>query len=118
MDIFQKKINFLRTNRQPFQIQTKHTRITRYYKWLDYFNTVLDKIRDSTFYLNKNENNRDKMVIACLLLDSHWNPIDQKILLHTALGNGFSSPKLGIFGSHLTHSWPENVNEIESIFDF
>jgi hypothetical protein len=82
----------------------------------DYFNTVLDKIRNSSFYLNKSEDTRDKMVIACLLLDSHWDPINQKILLHTALANGFTNPRLGIFGSHLTHAWPENVNEIEKRF--
>ena len=56
------------------------------------------------------------MVFAVLVLDSRWNSTNKKVLLHSALGSDASNPKLGIFGSHLTHSWPENTDELITRF--
>lgn len=54
-----------------------------------------------------------KPVVAGLILDSHYDAGSKLILAHAALGahnpNGLS---LGVFGSHLTYSWPRFVEEI------
>jgi len=56
------------------------------------------------------------MVFACLLLDAYYNKELKRTVMHTALGNGFTVPRLGIFGSHLTHAWPENEEQLISRF--
>lgn len=52
-------------------------------------------------------------VVAGMILDSHYDPAAKLITAHAALGShdprGLS---LGIFGSHLTYSWPRFVEEI------
>jgi hypothetical protein len=52
-------------------------------------------------------------VVAGLILDSHFSPSQNIILAHAALGchnpNGIS---LGMFGSHLTYSWPRFLEEV------
>lgn len=52
-------------------------------------------------------------VVAGLILDSHYDAESKLILAHAALGahnpNGLS---LGIFGSHLTYSWPRFMEEV------
>ncbi|KAK7698082.1 hypothetical protein SLS64_012856 [Diaporthe eres] len=52
-------------------------------------------------------------VVAGLILDSHYDAESKLILGHAALGahnpNGLS---LGIFGSHLTYSWPRFMEEV------
>lgn len=54
-----------------------------------------------------------KPVVAGLILDSKYEARKDMILAHAALGahnaNGLS---LGIFGSHLTYSWPRFVEEV------
>ena len=54
-----------------------------------------------------------KPVVAGLILDSHYDAGSKLILGHAALGahnpDGLS---LGIFGSHLTYSWPRFMEEI------
>jgi len=82
----------------------------------DLFNSAHTAIKESSFYLNQSTETRDLNAYAVLLLDSHWDPINKKILLHAALGSGGSSPRLGIFGSHLTHAWPENEDQLISRF--
>lgn len=52
-------------------------------------------------------------VVAGLILDSHYSPTQNLILAHAALG--CSNPKgisLGMFGSHLTYSWPRFLEEV------
>jgi len=63
-------------------------------------------------FISQSENIRKNMVFACLVLDSYWDFDSQQVMLHAALGNGEIPPKLGIFGSHLTHAWPENQYEL------
>lgn len=56
-----------------------------------------------------------KPIVAGLILDSHYDPECDLILAHAAFGN--SNPKgvsLGMFGSHLTYSWPRFVEEVAS----
>lgn len=52
-------------------------------------------------------------VVAGLILDSHYDAERKLILAHAALGahnpDGLS---LGVFGSHLTYSWPRFMEEI------
>ncbi|KAJ2719016.1 hypothetical protein GGI07_005471 [Coemansia sp. Benny D115] len=54
--------------------------------------------------------------IACLTLDSHWDPDLNVILGHAALGGGTSESRLGVFGSHTTHAWPSNAEEVATKF--
>ena len=52
-------------------------------------------------------------IVAGLILDSHYSPTRNLILAHAALG--CSNPKgisLGMFGSHLTYSWPRFLEEV------
>ncbi len=52
-------------------------------------------------------------IVAGLILDSHYNISKDMILGHAALGG--HDPKgisLGIFGSHLTYSWPRFLEEV------
>ncbi|XP_014557357.1 hypothetical protein COCVIDRAFT_15360 [Bipolaris victoriae FI3] len=54
-------------------------------------------------------------IVAGLILDSHYSKSKDLILGHAALGchdqRGIS---LGIFGSHLTYSWPRFLEEVTS----
>ncbi|KAJ2257784.1 hypothetical protein GGI13_000798 [Coemansia sp. RSA 455] len=54
--------------------------------------------------------------VACLSLDSHWDPEQQLILGHAALGGGSGDRRLGVFGSHSTHAWPANAEEVAAKF--
>jgi hypothetical protein len=56
------------------------------------------------------------MVFACLLLDAYYNKTLNTVPMHTALGNGYTVPRLGVFGSHYTRSWPENEDQLISRF--
>lgn len=52
-------------------------------------------------------------VVAGLVLDSHYDAGSKLILAHAALGaHNPAGLSLGIFGSHLTYSWPRFVEEI------
>lgn len=56
---------------------------------------------------------KSRPVVAGLILDSHYSTEQSLITAHAALGchkpDGVS---LGIFGSHLTYSWPRFIEEI------
>ncbi|KAL4786810.1 putative peptidase family-domain-containing protein [Aspergillus varians] len=56
---------------------------------------------------------RCRPVVAGMVLDAHYSAEDDMILGHAALGchkaDGLS---LGIFGSHLTYSWPRFLEEV------
>ncbi|KAJ5731096.1 uncharacterized protein N7483_005604 [Penicillium malachiteum] len=56
---------------------------------------------------------RSRPVVAGLIFDAHYSADQSIILGHAALGchkpNGIS---LGIFGSHLTYSWPRFLQEV------
>ncbi|KAJ2899052.1 hypothetical protein GGI21_000302 [Coemansia aciculifera] len=54
--------------------------------------------------------------VACLSLDSHWDPEQKIILGHAALGGGSGDRRLGVFGSHTTHAWPANAEEVAAKF--
>ncbi|KAJ2801627.1 hypothetical protein H4R20_003596 [Coemansia guatemalensis] len=54
--------------------------------------------------------------IACLSVDSRWDSNLGVILGHAALGGGVGERRIGVFGSHTTHSWPANAEEIPEKF--
>ncbi|PIA18643.1 hypothetical protein COEREDRAFT_79662 [Coemansia reversa NRRL 1564] len=54
--------------------------------------------------------------IACLSVDSRWDPDLGVILGHAALGGGVGERRIGVFGSHTTYSWPANAEEIPEKF--
>ena len=78
----------------------------------NYFDIVLNTIQSSTTFTQQPQATKDKMVFACLLLDAYYNKTLNRVPMHTALGNGYTVPRLGIFGSHLTHGWPENEDQL------
>ncbi|KAJ2866054.1 hypothetical protein GGI22_001372 [Coemansia erecta] len=55
---------------------------------------------------------KGKHYIVCLIIDSHWDSQMGVLLGHAALGGGGGDRRLGVFGSHTTHSWPANAEEI------
>ncbi|KAJ2086071.1 hypothetical protein IW138_005929 [Coemansia sp. RSA 986] len=55
---------------------------------------------------------KGKHYIVCLIADSRWDPQMGVLLGHAALGGGGGDRRLGVFGSHTTHSWPANAEEI------
>ncbi|KAF2124387.1 hypothetical protein P153DRAFT_326536 [Dothidotthia symphoricarpi CBS 119687] len=54
-------------------------------------------------------------VVAGLILDSHYSMSQNMILGHAALGcHNPEGISLGMFGSHLTYSWPRFMEEVTS----
>lgn len=52
-------------------------------------------------------------IVAGLIFDSHYDIDSDLILAHAALGDHRSSGiSLGMFGSHLTYSWPRSMAEV------
>ena len=57
-----------------------------------------------------------KQYVACLLLDSHWDPEVGTIRGHAALGGTGDDLGLAIFGSHALQSYPSCVEEVVPAF--
>ncbi|KAJ1779247.1 hypothetical protein LPJ77_001531 [Coemansia sp. RSA 2523] len=57
-----------------------------------------------------------KHFIVCLTADAQWDAGLGVILGHAALGGGIGDRRLGVFGSHTTHAWPANAEEIAEKF--
>ncbi|KAJ2356990.1 hypothetical protein GGF43_001735 [Coemansia sp. RSA 2618] len=54
--------------------------------------------------------------VVYLTADSRWDAGLGVILGHAALGGGVGDRRLGVFGSHTTHAWPANAEEIAEKF--
>ncbi|KAH8921855.1 hypothetical protein BT69DRAFT_1335211 [Atractiella rhizophila] len=54
----------------------------------------------------------EKPVVAGLILDSHFDPKQNLIVAHAALGGGNNKRQLGMFGSHTSWAWPRHIEEI------
>ncbi|ORY03376.1 hypothetical protein K493DRAFT_70962 [Basidiobolus meristosporus CBS 931.73] len=54
--------------------------------------------------------------VAGLIMDSHYDPQQQLILGHAALGGGAGHIRLGMFGSQAVHSWPRCLEEVVPAF--
>ena len=50
--------------------------------------------------------------VAALVLDAHWDTKSKIITGHAALGGGVPDIKLGIFGSHALHTYPNCIEEV------
>lgn len=57
-----------------------------------------------------------KQYVACLLLDSHWDPEAGTIRGHAALGGTGDDLGLAIFGSHALQSYPSCIEEVVPAF--
>lgn len=57
-----------------------------------------------------------KQYVACLLLDSHWDPENETIRAHAALGGTGDDLGLAIFGSHALQSYPSCIEEVVPSF--
>lgn len=54
--------------------------------------------------------------VACLFLDTHWDPELKLVRGHAALGGGSGDIRLAIFGSHALHAWPSCLEEVVPSF--
>ncbi|KAI8873781.1 hypothetical protein GQ42DRAFT_160317 [Ramicandelaber brevisporus] len=54
--------------------------------------------------------------IACLSLDSKWDPEMRLIRGHAALGGGTDERRLAVFGSHTTFTWPASLEGVVPAF--
>jgi hypothetical protein len=81
----------------------------------EHFSSVQETIRESSFFNQQLQSVKNNMLVACLLLDAYYNKTLDRVPLHEALGGG-DAPSLGVFGSHLTHGWPESEAELISRF--
>lgn len=107
------KVHLIRTDKTVAELQDKEVaqqnkNATRANDLHKYFEDAL-KAHGGVF------DSSNKPVVAGLILDSHYHMEDNILLGHAALGchkaDGLS---LGIFGSHLTYSWPRFFEEIPS----
>lgn len=57
-----------------------------------------------------------KHYVSVLLLDSHWDPSEQTIRAHAALGGGTEDLQVAIFGSHALQSYPSALEEVVPAF--
>lgn len=57
-----------------------------------------------------------KLYVAALILDSHWDKRAGTITAHAALGGASDDLCLGIFGSHALQSYPSCVEEVVPAF--
>ncbi|KAL1925804.1 uncharacterized protein VTP21DRAFT_687 [Calcarisporiella thermophila] len=76
----------------------------------DLFAIFLDALRDYGTPFDK------ECYVAGLILDTHWDAQMKLVRGHAALGGGAGHIKLGIFGSHLMHAFPRNLEEIVPCF--
>ena len=81
------------------------------------FTIASETIKSSLFYTEKPSYVRENMVFGCILLDSYFDNYNKcRVSINTALGASFADIKLGIFGSHLMHAWPEHKYELVGRF--
>ncbi|KAI8580078.1 hypothetical protein K450DRAFT_239280 [Umbelopsis ramanniana AG] len=76
----------------------------------DLFSLFIEGLRDYGAPFDK------QCTVAGLMLDSHWDVKTNVTRAHAALGGGTGDLSLGIFGSHLTHAWPRNIEDIVPAF--
>jgi hypothetical protein len=57
-----------------------------------------------------------KQYVACMLIDSQWDPEANTIRAHAALGGGSDTLSLAIFGSHALQSYPSCIEEVVPSF--
>jgi hypothetical protein len=73
----------------------------------DLYSIAMDAVRD---YFKPQ--GTQTQYVSVLLVDSHWDQQSKMITAHAALGGGTSDIKLGIFGSHALHSYPNCLEEV------
>jgi hypothetical protein len=82
----------------------------------DLYETFLESIRNDEELGPKVEKNGE-LWVAGLVLDSHWDSLSKQLTGHAALGGSDDSGiNLGMFGSHLVHSWPSCLEEVVPCF--
>ena len=86
-------------------------------KSFEFFDHVHDSIKKNQVYIGETKYDKNTMVFGIIILDAFYDKNLNRAVLHHALGNGYTEPRLGIFGSHLLHAWPESWNQINRFFD-
>lgn len=86
-------------------------------KSYEFFDHIHDTIRKSSAYNNETKYDKNRMVFGVIIIDAFYDKNLNRVVLHHALGNGFITPRLGVFGSHLLHAWPESWNQAKRFFD-
>lgn len=57
-----------------------------------------------------------KQYVSAMFLDTHWDPAQNLVLGHAALGGGDQELGLAIFGSHLLYSYPSCIPYVNAAF--
>lgn len=75
------------------------------------FGIAMDAVRD---YFQPTAT--QKLYVAVLILDSHWDPQRKVIRGHAALGGGAGGIQLAVYGSHALQSYPASIEEVVPAF--
>ncbi|KAG9185534.1 hypothetical protein G6011_06865 [Alternaria panax] len=105
------KVNIIRSSRSVNEIRDKE--IAQQNPTARRDNDLFDYFLDALKETGGPFASEARPIVAGLILDSHYNVPQNLILGHAALGchnpDGIS---LGMFGSHLTYSWPRFLEEV------
>lgn len=80
------------------------------------FSHALEVIKNTPELYDNFKRLKTAIQCAVLYLDTHYDPKQDLILTHAALGGGNADIKLAIFGSHGLHSWPVNFPQVTPSF--
>lgn len=80
------------------------------------FDMALEGLKDYGGVFSDSATNSTPAMAAVMILDAHWDPQQNLILGHAALGGGTDRIKLAIFGSQGLHSWPMNWESVTKAF--
>jgi hypothetical protein len=107
------KINIIRSSKTVKEIRDKNIaqQNPAAHRKNDLFDYFLDALKEAGGPFTSDA----RPIVAGLILDSHYNVSQKLILGHAALGcHNPGGISLGMFGSHLTYSWPRFLEEVTS----
>ncbi|KAI0583866.1 Metallopep domain-containing protein [Pyrenophora tritici-repentis] len=107
------KVNVIRSSKTVEQIRNANIaqQNPRAYRKNDLFDFFQEALKEAGGPFASNA----RPIVAGLILDSHYNVSKKLILGHAALGcHNPEGLSLGMFGSHLTYSWPRFMEEVTS----
>ncbi|KAE8833487.1 hypothetical protein PTNB73_05125 [Pyrenophora teres f. teres] len=107
------KVNIIRSSRSVGEIRNANIaqQNPRAYRKNDLFDFFQEALKEAGGPFASDAH----PIVAGLILDSHYNISKKLILGHAALGcHNPEGLSLGMFGSHLTYSWPRFMEEVTS----
>jgi hypothetical protein len=107
------KVHILRSERTVAEIQ--HLNIAQQFGPAKEKNKLMDYAME-TLKQNFHPKPHQQRYIACMFLDSHWDPKAKVIKGHAALGTAGGEFNVGIYGSHALQSYPSCLEEVQPAF--